>query len=808
MVIKESEVEEKKPLVSIIVRTKDRPKLLKNALKSIASQTYRPIEVVLVNDGGCELDIEEIKSILGDVTLNYIRLEKNTGRAHAGNVGIELYPEHVSILVEYLEVHDFCIAYTDSLMVYKKEDEPTKVRKELVFSQDFDYDKLIFGNYIPFMCLMFDMEVLSTSGGFDTSLELYEDWDLLIRIGENYPFYHLKVITAEYNQWCSVSQIAQINKNYNLLKRSYLKVISKHLDKFNENTIYKYVSEHIYSLKERDNYIKNLESIIKDKDTHISKKEIDIENLKDLLKVKNSYIQSIEQRINEKESYIQLIHQSHGWKLLEKYYRTRDRLLPLDTKRRKWAKLFFKLLFIPVKVNIKKIPEYLKQYGIKGFFKKVKDKIGNDKITQIYEEITPETSTLVDLGDSEIIKNTDATISVVIPTKNAGEGFDRLLSMVKRQKGFNDIEIVVVDSGSTDFTLEVAREYGTKIIEIPSENFTHSYSRNLGAENASGEYLFFTVQDALLPSETFFYELYGVLRKNNLAAVSCAEFPREGADLFYRIITWIHYHKFLGVGKKDRIFSSPCTEDYIHMRRNAQLSNIACLIPKETFMRYKYRYGYAEDIDLGIRLIKDGYRLAMLSSVKIIHSHNRSPYYYLKRGYVDNLFLSDIFPDYHVPVIRIERLFKDIINVYVRINELVNKDLPQTTVDDLFVVVKHALATPVENKFITFNNRFMDRDFTCFLETIYTQCHGAGMKQHSLRNLFNQAMLDYVNVIFEYLGNTFERIDDYIIEDFKSCICKAFAFQCGTQMAFAYLSSNHSTKEKFRDINIELCRGV
>ena len=77
------------PLVSIIVRTKDRPKLLKRAIQSIASQTYKPVEVVLVNDGGCDLAIEELKTVLGDISLNYIQLEKNTGRAHAGNLGIE-----------------------------------------------------------------------------------------------------------------------------------------------------------------------------------------------------------------------------------------------------------------------------------------------------------------------------------------------------------------------------------------------------------------------------------------------------------------------------------------------------------------------------------------------------------------------------------------------------------------------------------------------------------------------------------------------------------------------------------------------
>src|SRR4030066_2407420 len=115
-------MKKKKALVSLIVRTKDRPKLLKSALQSIADQTYRPTEVVLVNDGGCDLDIEELKGILGDISLNYIRLEKNTGRAHAGNVGIEnaggeyigflddddeFYPEHVETLITFLKRSDY-----------------------------------------------------------------------------------------------------------------------------------------------------------------------------------------------------------------------------------------------------------------------------------------------------------------------------------------------------------------------------------------------------------------------------------------------------------------------------------------------------------------------------------------------------------------------------------------------------------------------------------------------------------------------------------------------------------------------------
>ena len=145
------------PLVSIIVRTKDRPKLLKRAIQSIASQTYRPVEVVLVNDGGCDLDIEELKTILGDLSLNYIRLEKNTGRAHAGNLGMahaqgkyigflddddEFYQDHVVTLVSFLEQSDYAVAYTDSFMVYKEYDPGTyelksDVKKEVLIFTGF-----------------------------------------------------------------------------------------------------------------------------------------------------------------------------------------------------------------------------------------------------------------------------------------------------------------------------------------------------------------------------------------------------------------------------------------------------------------------------------------------------------------------------------------------------------------------------------------------------------------------------------------------------------------------------------------------
>ena len=334
------------PLVTIIVRTKDRPKLLKRALKSIADQTYKPIEIILVNDGGCNLDPEELEAILGEVSINYIYLEKNMGRAYAGNVGIknaqgsyigflddddEFYPEHVSVLINYLLESDLEIAYTDSLMVYQAYDPHTKeisaVDKKLVYSSDFDYDIIVFENYIPLMCLLFRKEVLLNSEGFDTGLELYEDWELLIRLGEKYPFKHIRKTTANYYQWSSELQISHMNQDIFSIRDSYLRIVRKHIKKFTPERIHKYRSNKYIS-------IENFKTIISDKDIQLGQLGLQVANLETGLKDNDVHINDLNMRINdlasllsEKEAILEKIYQSRGWKVLSIYYKLKGKIL-------------------------------------------------------------------------------------------------------------------------------------------------------------------------------------------------------------------------------------------------------------------------------------------------------------------------------------------------------------------------------------------------------------------------------------------------------------------------------------------------
>jgi glycosyltransferase involved in cell wall biosynthesis len=203
------------PIVSVIVRTKDRPHLLAEALKSIKSQTYANVEIVVVNDGG--EDVHDLaKSIAGDIPLIYVSHETNRGRAAAANSGLAaarglylnflddddiFYPDHIQTLVAALEESKGIIAYSSVLNVYYEGTINTpgcRIREELVFNRKFDADRILFENYIPLMSVMFSRCALEKVPGFDEDMDVFEDWDFWMHLSRSFDFLHLDKVTAEY----------------------------------------------------------------------------------------------------------------------------------------------------------------------------------------------------------------------------------------------------------------------------------------------------------------------------------------------------------------------------------------------------------------------------------------------------------------------------------------------------------------------------------------------------------------------------------------------------------------------------------
>ena len=271
-------------------------------------------------------------------------------------------------------------------------------------------------------------------------------------------------------------------------------------------------------------------------------------------------------------------------------------------------------------------------------------------------------------------------ISVIYPTKNGGELFAYSLKMMINQLGIDDIEIIVVDSGSTDETVKIAKMYGAKVIEIRPEEFSHSYSRNLGAQQATGDYILFMTQDAVPTDDYWLYKFVMPLYNGSVVAASAMETQKEYGDLKYKIDNYAH-NKYLGVYDCDKIGKMPKKDDWQELRKNAQLSDISCIVKKDVFLKYKYRGDFAEDLRLGIDILRSGERIALLSSVRSVHAHSRMASYYMKRNLVDISTIKEILPQYPMEKYDYSTILSMIKNGYVYICGIIKeiKTIPENT---------------------------------------------------------------------------------------------------------------------------------
>lgn len=220
------------PLVSVIVRTKDRPALLANALKSIAGQTYANLEIVVVNDGGQDVR-DVVIALAGNIPVTYITHEKSEGRSAAANSGLKaarglylnflddddlFYPDHVETLVRCLLSRDEKIVYSSVLSAFfdgPPERPGNCIRKEINHNIDFDPDRILFQNYIPIMSVLFHRDILSKVEGFNGNLNLFEDWDFWIRASRHFSFYHIDKVTAEYRFYGAKTTEQSHRQKYN-----------------------------------------------------------------------------------------------------------------------------------------------------------------------------------------------------------------------------------------------------------------------------------------------------------------------------------------------------------------------------------------------------------------------------------------------------------------------------------------------------------------------------------------------------------------------------------------------------------------
>lgn len=225
-------------------------------------------------------------------------------------------------------------------------------------------------------------------------------------------------------------------------------------------------------------------------------------------------------------------------------------------------------------------------------------------------------------------------ITSVIPTLNAGLNLKFLLKSLRDQK--TEIKkILIVDSGSTDETLKIAKKFNCEIIKIDKKNFSHSGTRNFALNYVDTPFVYFTVQDCVLGSNFTLNVMQDIMISNDLSAVTNPQNPRMDSDEYSCITTFFHNKVFYDFPYNHfKIFETLGSKEM--QRYHTQLDNVSCLYLTEDLRQNKFRGEFAEDVNIACDLIKNGKKVSRANIYPVIHSHTRSWLYHFKRSYVES----------------------------------------------------------------------------------------------------------------------------------------------------------------------------
>lgn len=203
------------PLVSVIIPTFNRAHTLGAALGSALRQTHSNIEVLVVRDGGEE--VESVVHSFDDSRVVFIDRDVNRGKAFSLNEALERaggryiaylddddiwYPNHVEVLVNCLESRPDCrLAYSDLYRTYcrvQPDGRRVVLSKVLEVSRDFDRFVMLYFNHTLHVSLMHDAALLDRTGLYNENLDVLIDWDFTRRACFYTDFCHVHDITGEY----------------------------------------------------------------------------------------------------------------------------------------------------------------------------------------------------------------------------------------------------------------------------------------------------------------------------------------------------------------------------------------------------------------------------------------------------------------------------------------------------------------------------------------------------------------------------------------------------------------------------------
>jgi glycosyltransferase involved in cell wall biosynthesis len=223
------------------------------------------------------------------------------------------------------------------------------------------------------------------------------------------------------------------------------------------------------------------------------------------------------------------------------------------------------------------------------------------------------------------------TCSIVIRAYNEAAHLPRLFQGIREQT-LQDVEVILVDSGSTDETIRIAEENGAKIVHILPEEFTFGRSLNLGIQAATREYI--------VIASAHVYPVYPDWLETLLAP-----FENPKIAMTYGKQRGPRHAKF----SEQQIFHRWYPDKSDPMQSHPFCNNANAAIRRSLWERHPYDETLTglEDLAWAKWAMEEGFFLAYVAEAEIIHVHNETPRGVYNRYRREAMAFKRLFPDEH-----------------------------------------------------------------------------------------------------------------------------------------------------------------
>jgi Predicted glycosyltransferases len=217
------------------------------------------------------------------------------------------------------------------------------------------------------------------------------------------------------------------------------------------------------------------------------------------------------------------------------------------------------------------------------------------------------------------------SVTVTILTWNGERYLGDILGALDDQQYGGAFDVLVVDSGSTDRTLQIVAEHpSVRLHEIPNEEFGHGTTRNLAAELATGEIVAYLTHDAVPLGEDWLASLVApMIDDASVVAVLGRQVARPSAPPLLKYDIDRVFARLSPDGGVSVFFDDGSLDE--HARSLATFYSDACSAARRDILLHHVPYrdvDYAEDQVFGRELIDAGYRKAYAPAAVVEHSND------------------------------------------------------------------------------------------------------------------------------------------------------------------------------------------